>query len=148
MGTGTDDLKLAGQPADVIERAIAVKRSHADRVARELDRRRHHLTDWRWQVSHHGRGIAIAAGVLALMAGAAIATRVARARARRRPAARFARLRRAVARMIDRPEAVAATPSMAQRIGVAALGPLAAAGAKLLIQRLEEARESRGGEEG
>jgi hypothetical protein len=148
MGTGTDDLNLAGQPVEVIERAIAVKRSHADRVARELDRRRRHLTDWRWQVSHHGRAIAIAAGALALLAGAAIATTVARARARRRPAARFARLRRAVARMIARPEAVASNPTTTQRIAVAAVGPLATAGVKLLMQRLDEARVSRVGGEG
>jgi hypothetical protein len=148
MGTGTDDLNLTGKPPEVIERAIAVKRAHADRVARELDRRRHHLTDWRWQVSHHGSTIAIAAGVLALVAGVAIATTVRRARARRRPAARLARLRRAVARIIDRPDAVAAQPSTAQRIAVAALGPLATAGAKLLVRRLGQTPASRGNGEG
>jgi hypothetical protein len=140
MGTGTDDLNLSGQPPEVIERAIAVKRSHADRLARELHRRRHHLTDWRWLVTHRGRGLAVVAGVLVLVAGAAITTAALRARARRRPAARFARLRRALARMIDRPERVASTPTAAQKIAVAALGPLASAGVKLLLRRAANAR--------
>lgn len=138
MGAGTDDLTLAGQSAEVIERAIAAKRSHVDLVVRELDRRRHHLTDWRWMLAHHAPALAITAGALALGAGAVIATALARSRARRRPSARLSRLRRALARMVDQPERVASTPTTAQRILVAALGPLAAASAKHLLKRLAQ----------
>jgi len=144
MGAGTKDLSLAGQPAEVIERAIAAKRSHVDLVVRELDRRRHHLTDWRWMLAHHAPALAITAGALALGTGAIIAGALARSRARRRPVARLARLRRAVARMVDQPERVASTPTAAQRILVAALGPLAAAGAKLLLKRLTRSDDRTG----
>jgi hypothetical protein len=144
MGAGTDDVNLTGQPAEAIERAIASKRSHADLVVRELGRRRHHLTDWRWLLTHHAPAIAIGVGVLALGVGAAIATSVARSRARRRPTARLSRLRRAVARMVDQPERVASTPTATQRILVAALGPLAATSAKLLMKRLTQTGDHAG----
>lgn len=142
MGTGTDDLNLAGQSPEMIERAITVARSHADQVARELDRRRHHLTDWRWQVTHRSWAIAIAAGVALVAAGGLIATAVARSRARRRPAARLARLRRAVARMIDQPERVATTPTIGQKVAMTALGTLTSVGIKLLARRFEPGQES------
>lgn len=148
MGTTTNDLNLVDQVAEAqtpeeIERAITVRRSHADRVARELDRRRHHLTDWRWQMTHRGWTIAIAAGAALVAAGALIAVAVARSRARRRPVARLTRLRRAVARMIDQPERVAATSTIGQKVGVTALGTLASAGIKLMVQRFEPSHEPR-----
>jgi hypothetical protein len=144
MATGTDDLELVEielveeEPASAA-RAVTTILVHPDQVLRELDRRRDGLLDWRWRLSQQSRGIAIvAAGVVALVAGAAIVTAGFRARARRRPVARLAHLGGVVRRVIARPEPVPAGPTVGQKVLAAALTGLVSAGVRLLIKRAED----------
>ena len=148
MGTGTDDfelveIELVEETPTTAPRAVKPPPFHPDQVLRKLDRRRDSLLDWRWELHEHGRSIAIAAGVVALVAGATIATARLRARARRRPAARLARtyLSGVLKRLIARPEQVApARPHVGQKVLAAALTGLISAGVRMLVLRVEHRR--------
>lgn len=115
----------ARKPAAIAE-AITRRRGALSACVAELDRRRHELTDVRLQIRRHARGVTLT--VLAMSAAAAGSVAYGRWRARRRNTliARGSRLRDALGRMLDRPERVAAEPTIAQRI-LSSAGSAAAA---------------------
>ena len=118
MGEGTTRIAASnGSSARVRElgnETEAVRRQLDDLVM-ELDRRRHRAFDWRLQLKSHARAIAVTG--IALATAIAIAATVASARRRRQHtlAARLSeladrgeRLRRALGRVIENPDRVAA----------------------------------------
>jgi hypothetical protein len=88
-------------------------------LVNELDRRRHDFFDVKGQMSRHALALALAGlGVVGLIAGGwALAAR--RRRRREALSSRVGRLRQALARMIEKPDRVASSPSALQKIGVA-----------------------------
>jgi hypothetical protein len=101
----------------------------------ELDRRRHEAFDLGLQVRKHPVAVAIAAATLALAIGGLVATVVIARRNRRRPSVRARETRRALARLLDRPERVAAEPSIPRKVATAVATAAAATLARRLVQR-------------
>ena len=127
------DEQAPGDPRP-IEADIVRQRAQLTTLVAELHRRGHELTDVGLQLRRHA--LAVTATVLAVGAVAAgsIALGVWRARRRNTLTARGGRLREAVGRMIDRPERVAAEPTVMQRI----LGAAGSAAAAFLIKAILE----------
>ena len=95
---------------ETMAREIESLRADLDDVVAELDRRRHELTDWRLQLRRHrGKLLVVAAGVAAAVAGC-IVLAVRRHHEREQPISKLRRLRAALARVIDNPDAVAPSP--------------------------------------
>jgi hypothetical protein len=151
MGEGTD--RVNGQPASgeprkmarELETEITEIRSRLDRSLAELDRRRHELMDVRLQVRRHPM-VAVAAGVtvVALLGGVAYA--VWASRERNKPISKARRFKRALSRMVDKPQKVAkAEPTVAEKILAAAGTAVATMLAKKLMERAFDAagRETR-----
>src|SRR5262249_59070431 len=94
----------------------------------ELDRRRHELMDIRLQARRHALGAALTGvGLLASAAGF-VWLGAWRARRRRTAMARLGRLRKAVSRMVERPERVATERRIpAKNLTTAASAPAGAA---------------------
>ena len=107
---------------EALEQDVRELRRELDATLRELDRRRHELTDWRLQLRRHWRAL-LAAG---LLAGGTVALIVYRKRVRERPLSKVRRMRRALARMIDNPDAVARDPGVGSQVLTAAAKPAAA----------------------
>ena len=119
-----------------IEREIRGHRGELTTLVTELNRRRHELTDVRLQIRRHTIGVAT--GVLATGLAVAASVLYARWRAQRRDTlvARGGRLREALSRMIERPERVAAEPTLTERLLVSAGSAAAAVLIKAILQRL------------
>lgn len=118
--------------AKALQQDVAEIRDDLTGLVNELDRRRHDFFDVKGQISRHALPLALAGlGLVGLVAGGwALA-----ARHRRRHeavGARAIRLRQALARMIDRPERVASSPTALQKIAVASATALISAFAKRL----------------
>jgi hypothetical protein len=128
--------------ARALESEITEIRSRLDVSLAELDRRRHELSDVRLQVRRHPRAVAVA-GVVALGLLGGIAYAIYAARQRNKPISKAKRLRRAIARMIDRPEQVAkgTDPTVSEKI----LGALGATAATMLTRKLIEEAFNRAG---
>lgn len=99
----------------------------------ELDRRRREAFDIGLQVRRHPIVVAVAAGAAALVVGGIIAFAVHQRRERRRPSVRVHQTRRALARLLDHPERVAAEPSMGNKVATAVLTLVATSLAKRLV---------------
>ena len=130
---------LDGHPRspDVLEREIETIRAELDRVASELDLRRHELTDLRLQMRRHPRAFAVAAGAGVAMVSGCIALLVRKHRSAHESVSKLQRLRAALARMIADPEAVAKpTPMVGKKVASAALGAVAATLGTRLAQRV------------
>ena len=102
-------------------------RRQLDETLAELDLRRRELTNWRLQVRRHWRALAACGAV----AAGTVAWLVYRHRERERPLGKVRRLRRALARMIDNPDAVARS-SPGSEAAAAVVKPVAGG----LIRRL------------
>jgi hypothetical protein len=103
-----------------LDHDIGSLREELSTLVAELKRRRHDALDVRLQLQRHaaGIGVAVAGAIVAAAATAWLGAR--RARQRGRFTARAGRLRRAVARMVDQPERVAAPrPSLITQIATA-----------------------------
>jgi hypothetical protein len=91
-------------------------------------------------VRRHPLGVAVAVLAMAATAAGAVALATRRARRRNTLIARRARLRRAMARMIDRPERVAVEPTITQRILASAGSAVAVFVIKAALERLARPR--------
>jgi hypothetical protein len=113
----------------------------------EIDRRRHELTDVRLQVRRHAVGVTVTdVALIAAVAGAVWLGMERRAR-QQGLLGRMARLRQAVGHMIDRPERVAAEPTVMGKIltaaGTAAVATLVKKGLDRAAQSVLDGRGSR-----
>jgi len=118
--------------AKVLQHDVEEIRGDLTSLVNELDRRRHNFFDVKRQMSRHALALVLAGvGVVGLAAGA---WALAAYRRRRREAVgpRLMRLRQALARMIDKPDRVASSPSALEKIGVAG----ASAAISVLVKRL------------
>jgi hypothetical protein len=143
MGEGTPRLELfvddhhdrAVTPEE-LNGQIAVVREDLDLLLAELDRRRHELMDVKYQLRRHAVGVGVTAAAFLGSAAGFVLWRQRRQRRREQLVDQAGRLRHAVARMIERPERVAAEPTIAGKIIVAAAN---AALASLIKKGLERA---------
>jgi DNA-binding FrmR family transcriptional regulator len=118
-----------------LEGEIAMLRDELGGLVAELDRRRHELTDVKLQAKRHALGATLTgAGLLASAAGF-VWLGAWRARRRRTTIARIGRLREAVSRMVERPERVAAEPSVPVKILTAAATAAVATAMKKVLER-------------
>ncbi|HEX9308208.1 MAG TPA: hypothetical protein VF894_12000 [Anaeromyxobacter sp.] len=114
---------------------IDVLRTELGGLVGELDRRRHEATDVRLQMSRHPIVVAALATVAALVLGGAIALVVRGKRQSRRPSVRARETRRALGRLFQHPDRVAAEPTTANKIATAVGVAVATALAKRLVDR-------------
>lgn len=134
MGEGADRVNGAGEDAvGRVEDEIDSLRGELGGLVAELDRRRHEAFDLRLQLQRHPVAAAIAAAAAALVVGGALALVVRARRERRRPSVRARQARRALARLLDHPERVAAEPSVSNKIATAVITLAATTLAKRLI---------------
>ncbi|MGH7309633.1 MAG: hypothetical protein ACREK6_13135 [Candidatus Rokuibacteriota bacterium] len=130
-GAGRD----AGSPREKVrqrEAEVTALHDALGELVTELDRRRREVLDVKLQVRRHA-GEVVLTGVALLGAAAGLVWfNVWRARRRARHGARLERLPSSVGRMIDRPERVAAEPTVPRRI----LGAAGSAAAAMLIKRV------------
>ncbi len=131
MREGTRD------PVGRVSGEIEMLRQDLGSLLSELDRRRRELLDLRLQARRHPVVVAVAAGAAALMLGGLLAAAV---RRRRRPPRRIREARRALARLLDHPERVAAEPNALARIATAA----GIAAGSALARRLVHSAVTRG----
>jgi hypothetical protein len=105
--------------AEALQQDVEEIRDDLTGLVNELDRRRHDFFDVKQQMSRHALPLVLSAlGLVGLVAGGlALAAR--RRRRRATIASRVVRLRQALARMIDKPQRVASSPSALEKIGVA-----------------------------
>ena len=132
MGEGTSRLDPEEQLDEVSER-IEKSRARLDRLVSELDHRRHVVANLKRQVGEHPLW-AVAAGVVGVgLVGGAVVLAVRRQRQRQALLSRAGRLRRAVSRLVDKPERVApAGPTLGGRLLTAAVS----AATTLVVKRL------------
>jgi 1,4-dihydroxy-2-naphthoyl-CoA synthase len=100
----------AGHRADELAVEVEVIQGNLGELVTELDQRRHALLDVRRQLRRHPLVLALAAAGAIAAVGGTIALVVRRRRRRRSLAARWGRLRAAVARIGQHPERVARRP--------------------------------------
>lgn len=134
MGEGADRVTGAGEgTVGRVEDEIVSLRGELGGLVAELDRRRHEAFDLRLQLQRHPVAAAIAVAAAAVVLGGAIALVMRTRRERRRPSVRARETRRALSRLLDHPDRVAAEPSVANRVGTAVLALAATTLAKRLI---------------
>ena len=141
MGATTVELTGQDEP-EKLEREVEDIRENIDDIVTELDRRGHELLDWRSQVQKH-KLLLLAVGASCLV-GLSLTMTVAAAKRRRqnRFFAKAARLRKALARMIEHPELVAQPqPGIGKRALTAAVSAAVGALAKTLVREIAEASE-------
>jgi hypothetical protein len=119
---------------EAIDRDVAEARDDLDVLLAELDRRRHEWMDVRLQLTRHAPGIVLTVAAFVIAASGLVWLDLRRRRARERLTARGARLRDAVSRMVDRPERVAAEPTIPGKIVAAAASAAAASLVKKLVE--------------
>jgi hypothetical protein len=119
-----------------LELNVELVRRRLDATIRELDRRRHDAFDIKAQFRRHA--LPVIGGIAALAAAVAALTvwALRRRSHRQRLRPRVQRLRRAVARMIDKPDRVAKeNPNVARKIAAAVGTTTATMLAKKLLRR-------------
>ncbi len=126
---------------------IATLREELAGLVAELDRRRHETLDVKLQVKRHGVEMALAAAALVAAAAGLVWLGAWRSRRREDLLSRGTKRPRAWSRIIDKPDRVAAEPSVAAKILAATSSAAAAALVKKVLDRgLEVARNwKRGG---
>lgn len=121
--------------ASALQKDVEEIRDDLTGLVNELDRRRHAFFDVKRQISRHALPLALVGlGLVGVAAGAwALASR----HRRRRDAvgSRAIRLRQASARMIDKPERVASSPTAMQKLSMASATAVISALAKRLASR-------------
>lgn len=148
MGQGADGMNGA-RDVGRVSGEIEALRGELGGLVEELDRRRHEAFDLGLQARRHPVAIAVAATAAALVVGGLLAYAARDRRRRRRPSARARETRRALARLLDNPERVAAEPSVANKVATAVLTLVATTLAKRLVDRkVLPARRSTGGDPG
>jgi hypothetical protein len=128
----------------LLEGQITGLRDELGELVAELDRRRHQALDVKLQVRRHKREIALTGALLAGMAVGFLWVSVRRNRRRQRFGAQVGRFQQAMSRMIERPDRVAAEPTVTSKV----LGAVASAAAatvirKVLARAFEEVMEHR-----
>jgi hypothetical protein len=126
-----------GSPEHVsrVSGEIELLRSEIGNLVGELDRRRHELFDLRLQAKRHPVGLAIAAAGAALIVGGLIALAVRSRREARSPSRRARDVSRAISRLVDHPDRVAAEESVRNKILAAAGIAAGTAVARRLVDR-------------
>ncbi len=114
---------------------IETLRGDLGALVAELDRRRHEAFDLGLQARRHPMAVAVAASAAALVLGGLIALAVRSRREQRRPTTRIRETRRALARLIDHPDRVAAEPSIQNKVLTAIAVAAGTAFARRMIQR-------------
>jgi putative intracellular protease/amidase len=126
-------------PPDQVRRVsgeIDMLRGDLANLVAELDRRRHEMFDLRLQARRHPVLLASVAAGAALLLGAGIAVAVRSRRERQRPVNRAREVRRAMARLVEHPEDVAAKPTIREAI-ISAVGvAIATTLARRLVDRV------------
>jgi hypothetical protein len=139
MGEGADRVRNGSRAPDEAVGRVSVEidtlRNELGGLVAELDRRRHEALDVGLQVRRHPMLVATVATVAALLLGGAIALAVRGQRRRRRPTVRAREARRALLRLFDHPDRVAAEPSIPHKLAGAVSVALATALAKRLVER-------------
>jgi hypothetical protein len=118
-----------------VEGEIDMLRNELGGLVAELDRRRHEALDLGLQARRHPVLVASIATVAALLVGGAIALVVRTRHERRRPSVRAREARRALSRLFEHPDRVAAEPSIPNKVVTAVTVALATALAKRLLDR-------------
>jgi hypothetical protein len=137
MGEGADRVKNGSPRGDVgrVSGEIDTLRNELGGLVAELDRRRHEALDLGLQVRRHPVVVAAVATALALILGGSVALIVHTRREHRRPTVRARETRRALARLFDHPDRVAAEPSVANKVATAVAVAVATALVKRLLDR-------------
>lgn len=127
-----------GSPQHVsrVSGEIELLRSEIGNIVGELDRRRHELFDLRLQAKRHPVALAIAAAGAALVVGGLIALAFRSRREARTPSRRAREVSRALSRLVDHPDRVAAEESVRNKILAAAGIAAGTAVARRLVDRL------------
>jgi hypothetical protein len=136
MGEGAD--RVNGVADGAVERVVGEidsLRGELGGLVAELDRRRHEAFDVRLQLQRHPVTAAIAAAAAALVLGGVLAVAVHLRRERRRPSVRARQAKRALARLLDHPDRVAAEPSVGNKVVTAVLTLALGTLAKRMIDR-------------
>ena len=134
-----DATPVAPAPAEKaadLEKEIEGIRGRLDGMVGELDRRRHDLFDVKAQLRRHAFPLVAIAVALLGIAGGGIALGIARRRRRARVGSRLTRLQEAVRRMTAKPDQVAATPGVGQKIAGAGGAAAASIAVKALARKL------------
>jgi hypothetical protein len=118
-----------------VEGEIDMLRNELGGLVAELDRRRHEALDLGLQARRHPLLVASIATVAALLVGGAIALVVRTRHEQRRPSVRAREARRALSRLFEHPDRVAASPSIPNKVVTAVTVALATALAKRLLDR-------------
>ena len=137
MGEGTRGLE--SEPRDAARQLsgeIAVLREELDGLVGELDRRRHEALDLKLQLRRHALGMTLTGAAFVVAAAGFVWLGVWRDRRRRRLSARAGRLGLALSRMVERPERVAAEPTVPGKILTAAANAAVAAVIKGMLERI------------
>ena len=121
--------------AEALSGEVAAARDGLDTLVAELDRRRHNVLDVRLQLRRHALGVILTTAAFVIAAAGFVWLDISRRRERERVTSQAGRLRQAVSRMIDRPERVAAEPTIAGRIVAAAASAAVASLVKKLLER-------------
>jgi hypothetical protein len=125
-----------GEKAEALQDDIEEIRGRLGGMVGELDHRRHDLFDVRKKVARHAVPLVLTGMALLGVVGAGIALAIRRRRQRESFGARLQRLRRALARMIEKPERVASAPRPERKIATAAAAALASVVTKRLAERV------------
>jgi hypothetical protein len=120
--------QLAGQ--------ITKLRDDLGGLVTELDRRRHEALDVKLQIRRNAREITFTSVALIGVAAGSVWLNIWRHRRRKRVSARVGRLQQAMSRMIERPERVAAEPTVTMKIITAAANAAAATLIKKVLERV------------
>jgi hypothetical protein len=114
---------------------IATLREELAGLVAELDRRRHEALDVKLQVKRHGVEMALTAAALVAAAAGFVWLGAWRSRRREDLLSRGTKLRRALSRIIDKPDRGAAGPSVTAKILAATSSAAAAALVKKVLDR-------------
>jgi hypothetical protein len=120
--------------AEALGGEIAVVREELDTLLGELDRRRHEALDVPLQLRRHAFGVSLTVLALVITATGSVWLTLWRRRRTERLGARAGRLRQAISRMTEHPDRVAAEPTMAGKIAIAAANAAVAVLVKKLLE--------------
>ena len=142
MGQRADDLNHVDDaprpeaPAELEHEVEEIREGMTDIVG-ELDRRRHEVVDWGWQLRKNAAPLVVAGLGLAAIAAGVTTLSVRRKRRRNRPLAKARRFGEALSRMVAHPELVAQPrPSIARKALGAVVSEVAGSVAKTLTERM------------
>jgi hypothetical protein len=130
---GTDS-PSSDDKAKRLEQDIQEIRGKLGGMVGELDHRRHDLFDVKKQLGRHAVPLTLAGVALLGLAAGGVALTVRRHRQREALSARLVRFRRALARMIDKPERVANAPSAQWKMATAVAAAIVSVVAKRWVE--------------